>query len=138
MNLKYLKMPSIKTKNSEIINNLEWVISSKKDKKTKSATKVKEILRKYRKYAIEAIFNGYPMLMKEGVKIKLMKEPVRALTKDEKKRYFISEKHLDYMFTLVLTGFSNYDDFIFYPDKNIIELIKEAINSDKIYEFIKS
>jgi hypothetical protein len=127
-----------KNRFEEIVNKIEWRISTKKDRKTKTSCFVKWVLKRYLKYAFEALINGYPIKIRRAVNIYLEVEPIRELTKEEKKYYLTSNKYYGYIFCIKMRGWYFDPEYIFYPEQSILDRLQEVLDSDLVYEFIKS
>ena len=97
------------------------------------------ILLRYLHYALEALIHGYPIHIYYQAHMILTYSPVKYLTNSQKKRYMFSSRVFGYMFYLSITG-KYIDDiyFDFYIDKKLKKRIEEKLNTDSIYEFIKS
>ena len=122
----------------EVIDSIEWQVSSKKDKKTRNTQYVKWIIATYLKYAWVAFFNGYPIRILDGANIFLYKEPVRNLDKKEEGIYFTSNRVFGYMFSISIEGRFHDPGYRFYPGPHLAKRLQETLDSDIIYELIKS
>lgn len=120
----------------EFIDNIEWAISTRKDKKTRTANWVKWVMKRFIPYMWDAVFNGYPIKIVHTAKIYIDMEPIRGLSDIEKKFWLTSEKCLDYIFRLRIES-PKLDEYTWIPSKELLDRLQETINSDMVYKFIK-
>jgi hypothetical protein len=131
------KYPNEKRKLEEIIDNIEWRISSSKEKKTFSSRHVNWFLKYFFRYSFDAIFKGYPIKIFHRLTIAITYEPLRTLDKNEQKRYVISDRLFGYMFCLRMYGPFFCEDFEWYPDDFLMNRLRLLVNSDDVYKLIK-
>ena len=85
-----------------------------------------------------AVSNGYLIKIYERGWVGLYREPIRPLKKVEVKRYFRSPKVADQLFSVRFTGKVFKDDFNYVPPDKLVKRMKTQLDSDIVYEFIKS
>ena len=101
------------------------------------------IIKRYLYYAIEAALNGYQVnIYGEGVasvaRIKLVWAVPERLRGFHKKLYLFSNKVFDHMFIMSFSGkYINEKYFIFSMESRLKKRIKEKLDSDSIYQFVK-
>jgi len=122
----------------EIKDRCEKKLSNKPDKITWTAKEFRLVIWIYIYWMIRAAINGYPIKIRTVGMFALHKEPVRGLSEDEKKRYFLSNRLFGPMFTLKFTGKKFPDHFYFYPNQKIIRKLGYILDSDTVYELNKS
>ncbi len=122
----------------QVIDRIEWQVSSNKDKKSRSTRYVKWIIATYLKYAWIALFNGYPIRIRRATNIFLNKEPVRNLDKKEEGIYFTSNRVFGQMFSITIQDWYQDPGYRFYPGPHLEKQLQEVLDSDIIYELIKS
>ena len=97
----------------------------------------------YLYYAWRALVNGWPIKIRASwdttpVTITLEREPARNLKEKEKGRFFTSNMLFGDMFFLKMSGDQIDPDYNWYPDVDLAELLQKSLDSDNIYELIKS
>lgn len=131
----------LKDKWPEIRDNIEWSASNRKGEKREKKTVVSRMviwfLKRYLEYMWDAIFNGYPIRVKDVVHIFIEMEPIRALNDIEKRTWRVSTKCSDYIFRIAMRGRYFDDDYTFIPNKKLMQRFEETINSDMVFKFIK-
>ena len=101
------------------------------------------IVQMYLYYAWRAVINGWTIKIQSSatrpsIKLTLEKEPVRKLEEREKGKYFISNKLFGDMFSINMRGDQIDPEFIWTPYKELSEMLQDSLDSDNIYELIKS
>jgi hypothetical protein len=100
------------------------------------------IIKRYIHYMIEAILHGYIIKIYSPVpiaKIYLGYTPVEKLRKSHKKRYVFSSRMFGFMFYISITGKRiNDETYYFLMDQSLRKRIADIINTDTIYQFVKT
>lgn len=100
------------------------------------------IVKRYLRYAIEAAINGYTIKVYNRypiAKIELVWIPAEIMKKRKRKHFQFSNKIFGQMFYLSITGkyFKN-ELYNFFLNPGIKRRIQEKLDSDDIYQFVKS
>jgi hypothetical protein len=122
----------------EIIRRVKQKLAGPGNPQTEISRRVVFILQRYLNYATEALINGYPITIRFGPQITLEMEETRPLEKKEEGIWLTSDRVFGYMFRLNLKRGFIHPDYIWYPDKQIMNRLQKALDSDIIYELIKT
>jgi len=98
---------------------------------------------KYLEYMIKAVVNGYTIKVyeiKPMAQISLVYEKPREIhTAKAKQKYLFSNKTFEYMFSVKITGkFMKPYWYVFHMGKEFRKAIQDQLNSDAVYQLIKS
>lgn len=101
------------------------------------------IIQQYLYYAWRALVNGWPIKVRANwdttpVTITLERKPARKLRKREKGRFFISNKLFGDMFSLKMSGNQIDSEYLWYPASELAKQLQASLDSDNIYELVKS
>jgi len=101
------------------------------------------IIQMYLYYAWRALVNGWTIKIRASwnvtpVIITLERESVRELKEKEKGKFFMSNMLFGDMFSLKMSGDQIDQGYDWYPDVGLAELLQKSLDSDNIYELIKS
>jgi len=128
----------------KIRNRIKKQVQTREDQRYYCMSRnVEWIIKMYLHYAWKAVANGWPVKVRSSwrvtpVTITLVKEPVRKVKKEKGKRFFLSDKLFGEMFSVKMSGDQIDPEYNWYPDRNLAELIQESLDSDNIYELVKS
>ncbi len=101
------------------------------------------VVQMYLYYAWRAVINGWTIKInssadRPSMKLTLKKEPVRKLEEREKGKYFISNKLFGDMFSINMSGDQVDPEYIWTPCKELSEMLQDSLDTDNIYELVKS
>lgn len=101
------------------------------------------IIQQYLYYAWKALVNGWPIKVRANwdttsVAITLKREPARKLGKREEGIFFISNKLFGDMFSLKMSGNQIDSEYLWYPASELAKQLQASLDSDNIYELMKS
>jgi hypothetical protein len=101
------------------------------------------IISRYIYYLFEAVIHGYKINVYykqfRQASIELVYTPVEKVSTNYKEKYLYSSRVFGNMFFILITGkYMQNDQFHFYLDRKIRERITKIINTDTIYQYIRS
>lgn len=121
-----------------IIEKVKWSITSKEDALTDKAHRAGAIVKRFIKLMWDSVLRGNEVNIHHGTSFYLDMEPARELTEEEKKRYRSSSRKFGYIFSIKWRDKTNlHEQWIFYPEPEIMKRLEELLESDKIYELTK-
>lgn len=105
-----------------------------------SISDVMFIMHRFVHYIKHAVVNGYYITVKRNnrcFKIELCRQIFGKLTKQEKEKYFISQRLLTYMFYInIKFGSKNIYEANFTANDEFKEMINQSLATDLAYKFI--